>query len=241
MSKVYTGSRRSTQQPRTVPSNTLATAQQKHNGAAPTVTNGAAATRQRKRSRKETATETPTTTEGTEIGGRQKWGRTKTATETPTTTAAEENPENPGNFRPIALTSCTGKVFTTIVKNWWLTYLLQNKYMDTTIQKAFVHGIPGCTEHQLKPATAIQDARTKRRSLTICWLDLANAYGSVHHQLIQFALKHYHTPSKVVRTVANLYTNLSVTITTPAGTQRRSPSRLESTRVTSSPRSSSTQ
>ena len=64
--------------------------------------------------------------------------------------------------------------------------------MDTTIQKAFVHGIPGCTEHQFKPATAIQEARKKHRSLTICWLDLANAYGSVHHQLIQFTLRHYH-------------------------------------------------
>ena len=109
------------------------------------------------------------------------------------------------------------------MKNRWLTYMLQNKYMDTTIQKAFVHGIPGCTEHQLKLATAIQDARTKHRSLTICWLDLANAYGSVHHQLIQFALKHYHTPSKVVSTVANLYTNLSATITTPAWTTAEIP------------------
>ena len=39
---------------------------------------------------------------------------------------AEDNPENPGNFRPIALTSCIGKVFTTIVKNQWLSYMLQN-------------------------------------------------------------------------------------------------------------------
>ena len=131
---------------------------------------------------------------------------------------AEENPENPGNFRPIALTSCIGKVFTTIVKNRWLTYMLQNNYMDTTIQKAFVHGIPGCTEHQFKLVTAIQEARKKHWLLTICWLDLANACGSVHHQLIQFTLRHYHAPSKLVSTVANLYTNLSATITTPTWT-----------------------
>ena len=132
--------------------------------------------------------------------------------------SAEENPGNPSNFRPIALTSCIGKVFTTIVKNRWLAYMLQNNYMDTTIQKAFVHGIPGCSEHQFKLATAIQEAHKKHRSLTICWLDLANAYGSVHHQLIQFALKHYHAPSKLVNTVANLYTNLSATITTQGWT-----------------------
>ena len=60
--------------------------------------------------------------------------------------------------------------------------------------------------------------RGGREGGTICWLDLANAYGSVHHQLIQFTLRHYHAPSKLVNTVANLYTNLSATITTPTWT-----------------------
>ena len=95
--------------------------------------------------------------------------------------------------------------------------------MDTTIQKAFVHGIPGCTEHQFKLATAIQEARKKHRSLAICWLDLANAYRSVHRQLIQFTLRHYHAPSKLVSTVANLYTSLSATITTPTWTTAEIP------------------
>ena len=102
------------------------------------------------------------------------------------------------------------------VENRWLSYMLLNGYMDKNIQKAFINGIPGCFEHQAKLATAIQEARRKHRSLTVCWLDLANAYGSVHHQLIHFTLNHYHAPSKLVNTVANLYTDLSATITTPS-------------------------
>ena len=125
--------------------------------------------------------------------------------------------ENPGNFQPIALTSCIGKVFTTIVKNRWLSYLLQNDYgsdMDTIIQKAFCAWHAWL--HQFKLATAIQEVCKKYRSLTICWLDLANAYGRVHHQLIQFAVRHYQACpiSLSCSTVVNLNTNLSATITT---------------------------
>ena len=68
-----------------------------------------------------------------------------------------------------------------------LTFMLKNRYMDTTVQKAFINGIPGCTEHYCKLAEVIKDALEKHWSLTVCWLDLANAYGSVPHGLIQFA------------------------------------------------------
>ena len=38
--------------------------------------------------------------------------------------SAEENQKEVANFHPIALTSCIGKVFTTILKNRWLAYML---------------------------------------------------------------------------------------------------------------------
>ena len=41
--------------------------------------------------------------------------------------------------------------------------------------------------------------------LTVFWLDLANAFGSIHHQLICFSLKHYHAPASMIATVSNLY------------------------------------
>ncbi len=127
--------------------------------------------------------------------------------------SAAASPDDPGNFRPIALTSCIGKVYTTVLKNRWLSYMITNGYMDTCVQKAFINGIPGCTEHQHTLASIIQEARKKHRSLSVCWLDLANAYGSVHHQLIHYALKHYHAPTKLTNTVTSLYSGLSATVT----------------------------
>ena len=38
------------------------------------------------------------------------------------------------------------------------------------------------------------DARHHTHTIIITWLDLANAYGSVRHNLIQFALKMFHVP-----------------------------------------------
>ena len=46
------------------------------------------------------------------------------------------------NFRPIALTSCVGKLYTTLLKDRWLRFMLVNNYLNTSVQKAFILGIP---------------------------------------------------------------------------------------------------
>ena len=93
--------------------------------------------------------------------------------------------------------------------------MLANGYMDTSVQKAFMTGIPGCTEQSSKLAAALREAHTKHRSIAVCWLDLANAYGSAHHNLIQFSLQHYNAPSKLTEIVTSLYSDLQALITSP--------------------------
>ena len=48
----------------------------------------------------------------------------------------------------------------------------------------------------------------------MAWLDIANAYGSVHHELIQFSLAHYHAPAEFCRLMQSWYSDLSATIST---------------------------
>ena len=55
----------------------------------------------------------------------------------------------------------------------------------SSLQKAFIFTVP---DYQLKLSSILAEAREKHKSLAICSLDLANAYGSVHHSLIQFSL-----------------------------------------------------
>ena len=81
--------------------------------------------------------------------------------------SAANNPTEPGNFRPIALTSCMGKVFTAILKDRWLHYMMANGYLDTNIQKAFIKNVPGCTEHYRKLLAAVTEAPTLPVSISL--------------------------------------------------------------------------
>ena len=128
--------------------------------------------------------------------------------------SAVEDSTTPANFRPIALTSCVGKLFTTILKTRWLTYMTRNGYLSSSIQKAFMKATPGCIEHQCKLAAILAKARKNHKSLAVCWLDLANAYGSVHHSLIEFSIRHYHAPPQFCSIIRSLYSDLYGTVVT---------------------------
>jgi len=101
--------------------------------------------------------------------------------------------------------------------------MVSNGYLNTSVQKAFLPGVPGCLEQCTKLVAAITEAHKSHRSSTVCWLDLANAYGSVHHGLIDYALQHYHAPPCFRRVVSHLYTDLSATITCASWTTKPIP------------------
>ena len=128
--------------------------------------------------------------------------------------SASDDTANPANFRPIALTPCIGKLFTSILRNRWLRYMRANKYLNPSLQKAFMPTVPGCTENHIKLSSILAEAHSNHRSVTVCWLDLANAYGSVLHSLINFSLQHYHTPLQFLAIVQALYTGLNAKVIT---------------------------
>ena len=139
-----------------------------------------------------------------------KWAAIKLIGKSSATTDATK----PNNFRPIALTPCIGKIFTTLLRNRWLTYMMTNKYINPSLQKAFMPTVPGCTEHHLKLSAILDEARKRHKVLCVCWLDIANAYGSVHHNLIQFSLQHYHAPPGICAIVKALYSGLQAKVIT---------------------------
>ena len=56
-------------------------------------------------------------------------------------------------------------------------FVLQNKYVDTSVQKGGGPKVKGCIEHFGAMWEVIKDAKMNRRDLCVVWLDLANAYG----------------------------------------------------------------
>ncbi|GFO02404.1 reverse transcriptase [Plakobranchus ocellatus] len=76
-------------------------------------------------------------------------------------------------------------------------YLTENGHINTSVQKGGIPGIPGCLEHATMIWEAIQRAKSEKLNLDVVWLDLANAYGSVPHEMIQLALRMYHVPEVI--------------------------------------------
>ncbi|GFO32236.1 reverse transcriptase [Plakobranchus ocellatus] len=76
-------------------------------------------------------------------------------------------------------------------------YLTENGYINTSVQKGGIPGVSGCLEHATMIWEAIQSAKSEKLNLDVVWLDLANAYGSVPHEMIQLALRMYHVPEVI--------------------------------------------
>ena len=58
--------------------------------------------------------------------------------------------------------------------------------ISRTVQKGFLTGVAGCIGHTFTLMEALKEANDHTRQIVITWTDLANAYGSVRHNLIQF-------------------------------------------------------
>ena len=97
---------------------------------------------------------------------------------------------------------------TSLLKGQWMSFMTANGYLNTTVQKAFVNGISGCTEHHVKLLSIIEETHRKHKALAVCWLDVANAYSSMQHGLICYSLEQYHAPQQMVAAVSNLYQGL---------------------------------
>ena len=119
----------------------------------------------------------------------------------------------PEEFRPIAITNTAGKLFFSIISERLQSFLVKNKYIKTQSQKGFLFGVPGCIEHSFTLVEALRRVRADKRAIVISWIDLANAYGSVKHNLIQFALNWYHVPKHIQGLIFAYYEQLCASVT----------------------------
>lgn len=76
-------------------------------------------------------------------------------------------------------------------------YTTDNGYIDTSIQRGEIPGFSQCLEHTTILSHLVQEAKRNKGNLTVVWLDLANTYRSMPHNLINKALEIYHIPRNI--------------------------------------------
>ena len=82
----------------------------------------------------------------------------------------------------------------------------------TNIQKGFWSGISGTIEHTQHPTYLINHAQLKQRSLCVFLIDLKNAFGEVHHDLIKAVLDYHHVPPPMSALVRSLYDGFKISV-----------------------------
>ena len=94
------------------------------------------------------------------------------------------------------------------------TFLVENNYIEHNIKKGFTPKVAGTLEHTAHMAHVINTARIKQRSVIITLLDLKNAFGELHHNLIYEVLQYHHLPREISDLIQSLYTNFQTSIIT---------------------------
>ena len=111
----------------------------------------------------------------------------------------------PCNYRPITLESVPLKIFTSCLRDSLFPFLTANGFIEHKIQKVFLPNLSGTFEHTAQMATIANTARIKQKSLVIRLLDLKNAFGEVHHNLISEVLKYPEANPKSLLKFRNVY------------------------------------
>ena len=137
----------------------------------------------------------------------------------------EEKSKEIDQFRIVSLLNTEGKIFFSILSRRLSKFLIMNEYIDTSVQKGGVAGMPGCIEHTGVVSQLIREARENNGNLAVLWLDLANAYGSIQHKVVEETLRRYHVPSSLGKLILDYYNNFNLRVT--SGTKTSDWHRLE--------------
>ena len=113
--------------------------------------------------------------------------------------------DHPANCWPITLEPVIAKVLKSLIRNRIYAFLCKNQYIETNIQKGFWTGISGTIEHTELMSHLISHARQKQRSLVVTLIDLKNAFGEVHHELICAVLRFHHILRSIQKFILHLY------------------------------------
>ena len=116
------------------------------------------------------------------------------------------NTSDYSNFRPISLLPTMYKIFSGILSQR-LTQVAVDLGWLSPEQKGFLPGVHGIQEHTQLLQTAVEGAQNKRLNLSIAWLDLCNAFGSIPHAVLAEMFNSLPIPDDLRRLLLDIYSD----------------------------------
>ena len=119
---------------------------------------------------------------------------------------------SPSNFRPIALSSCIGKLLNKMIATRMESFLLRSDVINPSTQKGFLHNLNGVIKHIHALNAILDQARERRLPLSVTFLDLKNAFRSIPHDLISDMLQLVCIPETISNYIRHCYGNMTAYI-----------------------------
>ena len=127
------------------------------------------------------------------------------------------------NFRPIALMSCIYKLLMGIMARRLTRWSIEMGILSAEQKSA--RPTEGCYKHTYILKSIVGQSRRNKKKLSLAWLDIRNAFGSVPHSAIITTLRHLGVPEELITLISNAYRGASSTVKTPDGLTRSIPVR----------------
>ena len=138
------------------------------------------------------------------------------------------DPSDFSNFRPISLLSTLYKIYSGIISQRITSVAVELGWLSPG-QKGFLPGVHGIQEHTQLLQTAVEETTSKHKCMSMAWLDLCNAFGSVPHAVLFELFHSLPLPNDLKRMLSDIYTgnimdfvvgNESVSIAPSAGVRQ---------------------
>ena len=114
--------------------------------------------------------------------------------------------DNLENFRPISLLCTQYKILSGLISQQLCATAADLRWISDE-QKGILSVIHGIQEHTQLLQAIVEEAKNKKKDLSIIWLDLSNAFGSVPHSIITELFDSLPLPSILKRILLDIYSD----------------------------------